>query len=275
MCGIFSFTKTTDVTRRMTPLLAAYMNERGQDSWGMSDGEFIYKDVGSIMDGWADLDFDGPIYHTRAASVGAVSKRNAHPFEVAKPDGGKIIGVHNGHISNWQELKHKYDRKDLEVDSEHIFRHLAEGKDLKEINGWGAVIWFDVDASGVKRRFCSKFGSMDNLHVVQLTDGTLVAASTERALERAARFADTSIKTNYKIENNMKYEFREDGLYTLGAMEWDKVHSSYSASSRSYRSSNICAKGNCPASVSKDQLICKKCVAEIQLNYHGTQWAVV
>src|SRR5580698_6744639 len=112
MCGIFGFSRTDEVTRRMTGILADRMESRGHDSWGVTDGDFIYKETGRITEGWQELDLEGPTYHTRAASCGAVSERNAHPFDFTGSNGLRVVGVHNGHISNWQSLKTKHNRKD-------------------------------------------------------------------------------------------------------------------------------------------------------------------
>src|SRR6185369_5475907 len=115
MCGIFGFSNTTPLTRLMTPTLAICMEQRGDHSWGVTDGEAIYKRKGSIIDTFEDCDFDGPVDHTRMATVGVVSDRNAHPFRYE----GKYIvtGVHNGHISNYAALKERYkNRSTFEVD---------------------------------------------------------------------------------------------------------------------------------------------------------------
>src|SRR5579863_1852053 len=174
MCGIFGFDRTNETTRLMTPSLAIAMEMRGHDSWGVTDGDFIFKEAKAITEGFQDFELEGPIYHTRAASVGGVSQRNAHPFDVTSVD-VREVGIHNGHIHNYQHLKEKYKRKDLQVDSEHIFHHLAEGLPLDDIHGWGAVAWFMRKGNRV-RRFMSKFGAWDNLHIAKMADGTLVFA---------------------------------------------------------------------------------------------------
>lgn len=74
--------------------------------------------------------------HNRAATRGAVTTTNAHPFSE-----GKIVLVHNGTLHN-----HKDFNKDVEVDSHAITHALNErpAKEvLKEIDGAFAFVWYD------------------------------------------------------------------------------------------------------------------------------------
>ena len=62
--------------------------------------------------------------HTRAATVGSVSKDNAHPFSHMP-----IIGAHNGHIPKWapeQRLKGR-------TDSERLFQEMAARSPLEAL----------------------------------------------------------------------------------------------------------------------------------------------
>lgn len=77
------------------------------------------------------------IGHNRAATKGAISPENAHPF---KDD--HIIGVHNGTIWNQEELA-----VDTEVDSHAIMKALAKADAataLNLVNGPFALVWFDA-----------------------------------------------------------------------------------------------------------------------------------
>ena len=136
--------------------------------------------------------------------------------------------MHNGHISNWLALKNKYDRKALEVDSEHIFMHLAEGKDLGELDGWGAVVWWEMPVGQPQKRklFLSTFGNHDNLAIAKLPNGIIAWSSTRAALEKAAKMCGVKNETWYKVENLHKYEIARDGdnweLFERGEQNWGK-----------------------------------------------------
>jgi asparagine synthetase B (glutamine-hydrolysing) len=79
--------------------------------------------------------------HTRLATVGKVSKRNAHPFKR-----GPIIGVHNGHVTNYASVARKLGFRPS-VDSEVIFEAIAQGGKgrLAEIKGSLAIAYVKVN----------------------------------------------------------------------------------------------------------------------------------
>jgi asparagine synthetase B (glutamine-hydrolysing) len=195
MCGIFAFSKVTEQTIAMAPILALEMEARGDDSWGCTDGTKHEKQAVSILDGFHTFtdwkNWKSVVFHTRGASVGGVSVPNAHPFWAHKTDGKLIIGVHNGHVSNYKEMNKKYERK-CEVDSEHIFFHLAEGKNLEELNASGAVVWYDDG------KLCWMKSSLGSLEVFTLEDNTVVICSTATPIYDAARLCGVKLKSRIK-----------------------------------------------------------------------------
>lgn len=230
MCGIFGFDRTNENTRRMIPLLAVAMEMRGDDSWGVTDGHILYKHTGGIVGTYVDHGIlDSPTYHTRGASVGVVSQRNAHPFEYISYEKGKVVvHVHNGHIGNHAELKKKYpeQRKEMEVDSEHIGAHLAEELPLKEIEGWGAVVWYEYpfDHPELRQRYISCF-SNPSMHVAKLATGEIVFASSDNSIKTSARLAGLEIQTFYDIKQNRKYRLALGSIHDEGELKWGPQYS--------------------------------------------------
>ena len=110
MCGIFAYIGKEDDGPLRTLKGLKELEYRGYDSWGIAlQGEEsleVRKSVGKIS-GVPESDFQDvksalSIGHSRWATHGGVSIRNAHPH---LSHDGKISVVHNGIIENHQELK--------------------------------------------------------------------------------------------------------------------------------------------------------------------------
>ena len=118
MCGIVGFTGK----RQAAPILLDGLSKleyRGYDSAGLAvrDGTEpvrIVKAKGRLKaleektDGGHSLPGTCGIGHTRWATHGEPSEQNAHPH---CSDDGNVVGVHNGIIENYQELREKLLRK--------------------------------------------------------------------------------------------------------------------------------------------------------------------
>ena len=125
MCGIVGFVGS----QQAAPILLAGLAKleyRGYDSAGLAvrdgDGKIeVVKAKGRLKvlaektNGGQALAGDCGIGHTRWATHGEPSETNAHPH---CSDDGNVVGVHNGIIENYQELKDKLLRKGYQFYSE-------------------------------------------------------------------------------------------------------------------------------------------------------------
>lgn len=299
MCGILGMSRWTPVTQRMFPALAIAMNMRGESAWGVTDGDVICKDTGSILDGWSDIGFEGTseatpgsgiLYHTRMPSVGANTVRNAHPFEWLAGD-RRVIGAHNGHISNHWALKNKYTatRNATEVDSEMVIAALAEGTPIQELDGWGTVVWYEMTEGQPQARemFLSTF-SRGDLGIVKLVSGEIVFASTLSSIRCAVQLAQAEIATIYEVKPKTRYALRGDDLYVGEAMPWGEaplayaspiVSGSYHASSGGRRSggaNRFCKIKTCNQQTQNGAMLCTDCHDDIKYALeHGLQFTEV
>ena len=115
MCGIIGYVGNNNASKIILDGLKM-LQYRGYDSVGVAfhggRDVKIYKCVGKVEDlenslGNISEDFNCGFGHTRWATHGSVSWKNAHPHFF-----GKITLVHNGIIENYKELIEKYKLKD-------------------------------------------------------------------------------------------------------------------------------------------------------------------
>lgn len=201
MCGIFGTTDYNENTELIMEYLAYEMEDRGKDSWGITNGTQVLKRMGYITATFeVPTDWKQMIGHCRASSVGKVNIQNQHPFEFVTNKGTLLVGIHNGTLANHSELNKKYNR-DFDVDTRHLYAHIAEEKSFKDIRG-SAVLAFYEDGKLNLGRFNST-----SLHVVRLHTGEVVFASTSSAVTKAVRAGGGSIEANIPIAENRFYEY--------------------------------------------------------------------
>jgi len=166
MCGLFGYITNKDTLltveqrkkrTRIAIALGISMETRGEDSTGISligkkydilkaikpASKFLPKIKNSF-----DFKHNLLIGHTRFATIGAITNRNAHPFLI-----NNIIGAHNGSVDNYLTFDHKG-----EVDSEVIFAELGKQNNdyknvLKRLSGSFALTWYNV---GIEKLFIAR-----------------------------------------------------------------------------------------------------------------------
>ena len=165
MCGIWGYQFKAGLSKHydsftsrsiLCAMMMRAMDVRGDDSYGFavldtspppSEGEAtgqappsikIVKGVGASsekVDPQLVAGFHQVMAHTRKATSGSICEANAHPFHVKH-----IIGMHNGSVSNEKLLNARFGRS-CDVDSEHIFHHLANDLPLTELNLYGTIVY--------------------------------------------------------------------------------------------------------------------------------------
>ena len=142
MCGIFGVVNDKNNQAATTVLEGLKKLEyRGYDSWGISiipNGEKeikVDKHIGKIGQAKTNLP-EGSIAlgHTRWATHGGVTDKNAHPHVDCQK---KISVIHNGIVENYQEVKEELIKKGhkfiSETDTEVIAHLIEENKKTKSI----------------------------------------------------------------------------------------------------------------------------------------------
>ncbi|ALC92583.1 glucosamine--fructose-6-phosphate aminotransferase [Bacillus sp. FJAT-18017] len=121
MCGIVGYIGSQDSKEILLKGLEK-LEYRGYDSAGIAvmneNGVSVFKEKGRIADLRKIVDLgveaNAGIGHTRWATHGAPSKRNAHPHQ---SNASRFTLVHNGVIENYEELKREY-LIDVKLDSD-------------------------------------------------------------------------------------------------------------------------------------------------------------
>lgn len=200
MCGIAgAFNMKQGVQPSIAlALLAVEMESRGDDSWGSTDGKTLSRCMGAVSSSFVVPEIlpENFALHTRFATQGKVKESNSHPFVVS----GKhlVVGMHNGIISNHDQLNTKY-KRNYRVDSQHLFGHLANDLSLDDIEGYGTIVYKKNDDWYV--------GSFNNGEfALSYTNFGLFFASTQGALARALHTA--------RIDGNVE-QLNQNRIYKL------------------------------------------------------------
>ncbi len=195
MCGIVGYIGPRDATPIILNGLKR-LEYRGYDSAGLAvlnnDHIDVRRDAGKLSR-LSDLIETSPVQgspgigHTRWATHGAPSARNAHPHLGAT---GRVVIVHNGIVENFLDLKEEMIAEGAEfnsdTDTETIVRlvehHQSAGKNLTEaarktftqIQGAHGIVLLSADEPD--KMVCARIGNAGGV-VIGLGEGEMYIAS--------------------------------------------------------------------------------------------------
>jgi len=220
MCGIVAFLPKGKgrPNRRMLLAMGMANEERGTDNCGISVGDTIMRggySESKFRDFYIKnkvkvdeaLDCSKPvIIHTRKSTSNSTGDTYAHPFifftksengEMAK----KIVGCHNGIITNKEELFTKFctpesNRKLVTIDSQYILLSLLLADDKKEVlqvyEGNAALIFYTHEGFYVWKGACNQAEERPMFYM-ETVEGWYFASTKENFL----------FNSDYNIEPTM------------------------------------------------------------------------
>jgi glucosamine--fructose-6-phosphate aminotransferase (isomerizing) len=222
MCGIVGYVGS----RKASVILLRNLRRleyRGYDSCGLAtvdEGLHVKKDVGTIDDVHRNLNLlELPgmvgIAHTRWATHGNVTKSNAHPHLDCH---GRVAVVHNGIISNYEELKAELlkrgHRFSSETDTECIAHLIEDGYDgsleeaalraLKRIRGTYALLV--VSTYEPEKLICAR---KESPLILGLGDGEVFVGSDAASFLEFTRKAVALDDGEYAVITKDGYVVRE------------------------------------------------------------------
>lgn len=164
-CGLFCHIGSDKPDMLKLVILALYNQSRGDHATGLVINNKIYKDTIKASEFFAKKNeilssFDNPLKnktilgHCRASSVYNTRSyvSHAHPHESDDHDGNKVVLIHNGTISNADDLAKKYKITEgiTKSDSKILTDILAAGwatknfNVLKEFSGTATVVFYNT-----------------------------------------------------------------------------------------------------------------------------------
>ena len=207
MCGIVGYIGSRQAPHVVVQGLKR-LEYRGYDSAGIAaldeTGQIaIRRDVGKLSNLESTLlnfPLSGQIGigHTRWATHGAPTQRNAHPHLSMN---GRVVLVHNGIVENFKELRQELSEEgvifqsdtDTEVIVQLAERHMAAGLSLEEaarrtlqhLQGANAVVMMSADAPD--RLVCARIGNAGGITLGVGDDEMFIASDIPAILEYTRR----------------------------------------------------------------------------------------
>lgn len=206
--------------------LACQIEERGNHATGIAFSKPTTKTVTVVKRDIAarkfvkrvklPTDVNTCLIHTRYATQGTPRvNANNHPII-----SGTVVGIHNGHISNDDQLFSELGaHRQAEVDSEAAFALLNNAttngvevtEALKRLRGGYALAWMN-SRDGGKRTLHLVRGNSSPLSIGWTRGGSLVFASTLDLLEKAADQSKTRLERTRIIQEGTYLKVRDGAI---------------------------------------------------------------
>ena len=245
MCGIVGYIGPRDATPIILNGLKR-LEYRGYDSAGLAvfngDRLEVRRDAGKLSR-LTELVHDSPVSgapgigHTRWATHGAPSARNAHPHLGAS---GRVVVVHNGIVENFLELKEELSAEgthfNSDTDTETIVHlvehHQAAGMDLteaarctfKQILGAHGIVLLSADEPD--KIVCARIGNAGGVVIGLGENENFIASDIPAILEHTRKviFLDSRqmaiiTKDNVRVET-LEGQVVQPQVHTIA---WDAV----------------------------------------------------
>jgi len=184
MCGIIGiigkeqFSIKSELLKRLKKL-----EYRGYDSSGFATPDLVMKEVGQIstlINAAPESQTNIGIAHSRWATHGGVTKKNAHPHQSCD---GNISIVHNGIIENYEDLKKSLIEKGhtfiSETDTEviaHYFEEKLKQKEIKDI-----ILDFILEVKGTFAILLIKKGD-DKIYAIKRDSPLVLGICNEKVI---------------------------------------------------------------------------------------------
>ncbi len=246
MCGIVGYIGSREASSVVVQGLKR-LEYRGYDSAGVAvleqNGHIaIRRDVGKLSNlevKLAQSPLQGliGIGHTRWATHGAPSERNAHPHISMN---GRIVVVHNGIVENFQELRDELEAEgvrfasdtDTEVIAQMLERFVGAGQPLEtavrhtlnQLKGASAVVVMSIDEPGTL--YCARLGNAGGITLGIGQDEMFIASDIPAILAYTRQMIFLESRQMARLTAN-SYQVMDLGGGTLTpeihSIAWDPV----------------------------------------------------
>lgn len=245
MCGIVGYIGAQDATPIILNGLKR-LEYRGYDSAGIAiiqDGKINIRRDSGKLDRLADLIHESPmsgtpgIGHTRWATHGAPSVRNAHPH---LGNSGKVVVVHNGIVENFLELRDELISEGSDFRSEtdtetivHLVEHFqAAGLDLAEaakktfnrIQGAHGIVLLSSDEPD--RIVCARIGNAGGVVIGLGEDENFIASDIPAILDHTRKVIFLESRQMAIVKKDSVQIFTLDGKVVdpqIHTIAWDSI----------------------------------------------------